>query len=86
MDSWVEDLCLLFRVVLDIYRRLRAWLFFFLPHMEVFSVGQVDLSIDFRIPSEPTRMFRRGCKLYEDIVGVGNDLTEQEGSQILVNR
>lgn len=31
-------------------------------------------------------MFRRECKLPEDIVGVGNDLTEQEGSQILVNR
>lgn len=86
MDCWVEDLCLLFRVVLDIYRRLRAWLFFFLPHIEVFSIGQVDLSIDFRIPSEPTRMFRRECKLPEDIVGVGNDLTEQEGSQSLMNR
>lgn len=58
----------------------------FLPHIEVFSIGQVDLSIDFRIPSEPTRMFRRECKLSEDIVGVGTDLTEQEGSQSLMNR
>lgn len=75
-----------FEYLLLRYRRLRAWPFFFLPHIEVFSVGQVDLNTDFRIPSEPTRMFRRGCKLYEDIVGVGNDLTEQEGPQNLMNR
>lgn len=31
-------------------------------------------------------MFRRECKLHEDIVGVGNDLTEQGASQSLMNR